>query len=206
MALKKYIIWDKTSHVYTPSGISFTPEEWIKKYSWINAPGAIPVMSAGIINGAYIGELNQMRSSLENAGIDFSTATTNEEVLQIIENFEDQIIYIINYVIDELTKNQLLLAFISKNLSWGVYHETLVKIYDKNEPDKDAFNELREMFLDGIKKNNIKIKKPDVTLFMIIELVSATAFNAITYKKPLSIEEYKPYLYSTIRLMLRNEN
>ena len=123
-----------------------------------------------------------------------------------IENFEDQIIYIINYVIDELTKNQLLLAFISKNLSWGVYHETLVKIYDKNEPDKDAFNELREMFLDGIKKNNIKIKNPDVTLFMIIELVSATAFNAITYKKPLSIEEYKPYLYSTIRLMLRNEN
>ena len=105
-----------------------------------------------------------------------------------IENFEDQIIYIINYVIDELTKNQLLLAFISKNLSWGVYHETLVKIYDKNEPDKDAFNELREMFLDGIKKNNIKIKNPDVTLFMIIELVSATAFNAITYKKPLSIK------------------
>ena len=45
-----------------------------------------------------------------------------------------------------------------------------------------------------------------VTLFMIIELVSATAFNAITYKKPLSIEEYKPHLYSTIRLMLKNEN
>ena len=123
-----------------------------------------------------------------------------------IENFEDQIIYIINYVIDELTKNQLLLAFISKNLSWGVYHETLVKIYDKNEPDKDAFNELREMFIDGLKKNNIKLKNPDVTLFMIIELVSATAFNAITYKKPLSIEEYKPHLYSTIRLMLKNEN
>ena len=122
-----------------------------------------------------------------------------------IENFEDQIIYIINYVIDELTKNQLLLSFISKNLSWGVYHETLVKIYDKNEPDKDAFNELRDMFMDGVNNNNIKLKNPDVTLFMIIELVSATAFNAITYKKPLPIEEYKPYLYSTIRLMLRNE-
>ena len=86
-----------------------------------------------------------------------------------IENFEDQIIYIINYVIDELNRNQLLLAFISKNLSFGVYHETLVKIYDKNEPDKDAFNELREMFIDGLKKNNIKLKNPDVTLFMIIK-------------------------------------
>lgn len=122
-----------------------------------------------------------------------------------IENFEDQIIYIVNYVIDELSKNQLLLAFISKNLSWGVYHETLVKIYEKNEPENDAFNELRGMFMDGIEKNNLKLKNPDVTLFMIIELVSSTAFNAITYKKPLPIEEYKPYLYSTIRLMLRSE-
>ena len=34
-----------------------------------------------------------------------------------ITNFEDQIIYIINYVIDELERNRLLLAFISKNLS-----------------------------------------------------------------------------------------
>ncbi len=122
-----------------------------------------------------------------------------------IENFEDQIIYIINYIIDELNKNQLLLAFISKNLSWGVYHETLVKIYESNDPDKDAFYELRDLYIEGIKKNNIHLKNPDVTLFMIIELVGATIFNSINYKKPLPIEEYKPYLYSTIRLMLRNE-
>jgi len=123
-----------------------------------------------------------------------------------ITNFEDQIIYIINYVIDELERNRLLLAFISKNLSWGVYHETLVKVYDENEPENHAFNQLKHMFAECVKQNNLKLKNPDVTLFMIIELVSATVFNAISYKKPLPIEEYKPYLYSTIRLMMRNPN
>ena len=37
-----------------------------------------------------------------------------------IEDFSDQIIFIINYVIDELVKNPLLLKFISKNLSWEI--------------------------------------------------------------------------------------
>ena len=46
-----------------------------------------------------------------------------------ISNFSDQIIYIINYVIDELSKNPLLLKFISKNLSWGVFNKTILNIH-----------------------------------------------------------------------------
>ncbi len=83
-----------------------------------------------------------------------------------ISNFSDQIIYIINYVIDELTKYSL--------------------------------------FIQGIKENNIKLENPNVTLFMIIELVSSTCFNAILYKEPLPIEEYKPYLYKVIRNLIEN--
>jgi len=37
---------------------------------------------------------------------------------------------------------------------------------------------------------------------MIIELVSSTCFNAILEKQPLPIEEFKPYLYETIRRMI----
>ena len=120
-----------------------------------------------------------------------------------VEKFEDQIIYIINYVIDELTKNHLLLNFISKNLSWGVYHEALVKMYEKKEIEEDNNDGVRAMFLKGVQENNIKLKNPDVTLFMIIELVSATCFNAIAYKEPLPIEEYKSYLYDVIRSMIK---
>lgn len=119
-----------------------------------------------------------------------------------ISNFSDQIIYIINYVIDELTKNPLLLKFISKNLSWGVYNKTVLKLYELNQNNEDS---LYDLFMKGIKENNINLSNPDVTLFMIIELVGSTCFNCILYKDPLPIEEYKPYLYKTIRNLIKEK-
>lgn len=117
-----------------------------------------------------------------------------------LKNFSDQIIFIINYVIDELSKNPLLLKFISKNLSWGVYNETLIKLYDKPETKEDG---LYYLFLKGVEENHVPLKNPKVTLFMIIELVSSTCFDSILYKNPLPIEEYKPYLYAAIRDFLK---
>ena len=116
-----------------------------------------------------------------------------------ISDFSDSIIYIINYVIDELTKNPLLLKFISKNLSWGVFNNTVLNLHDKS---MDSENSVYDLFINGIKENKIKIENPDVTLFMIIELVGSTCFNSILYKEPLPIDEYKPYLYKTIRGMI----
>jgi AcrR family transcriptional regulator len=118
---------------------------------------------------------------------------------QSISNLQDQIIFIVNYVIDELTKNPILLKFISKNLSWGIYSQTVNKIYENAEQDK---NGMYQLFLKGIEDNNIKLKNPNVTLFMIIELVSSTCFNSILYDEPLPIEEYKPYLFDTIRKII----
>ncbi len=117
-----------------------------------------------------------------------------------IQDFSDQIIFIINYVIDELVKNPLLLKFISKNLSWGVYNETIIKLYDKPEEKRDG---LYSLFLKAVKENHIELKNPKVTLFMIIELVSSTCFDSILYQNPLPIEEYKPYLYDVIRDLLK---
>ena len=112
-----------------------------------------------------------------------------------IKKFDDQIIFIINYVIDELEKNKLLLKLISKNLSLGVYSSKLNKIVDEELG-------IKEMFLKGIKDNNIKLKNPEVTLFMILELASSTCFSCILNKQPLPINEYKPYLFEQIKKML----
>lgn len=116
-----------------------------------------------------------------------------------IANLADQVVFIINYVIDELKKNQILLKFISKNLSLGIYNKTVKRIYEASEKEE---NGLYKLFLKGIEENNIKLKNPDVTLFMIIELVSSTCFTSILYNDPLPIDEYKPYLYDTIRKLL----
>lgn len=117
-----------------------------------------------------------------------------------ITDFCDRIIFIIDYVIDELTKNPLLLQFIAKDLGWGVFNKTILNVYSKYE---DEENGVYNMFLKGVKENNINLVKPEVTLFMILELVSSTCFTSILYKEPLPIKEYKPFLYEEIRKLIR---
>lgn len=119
-----------------------------------------------------------------------------------ISNLSDQIIFIINHVIDELTRRPALLKFISKNLSWGIYNKNVKALYEDIESKEDS---MYQLFLKGIEANNLKIKNPEVTLFMIIELVSSTSFNSILDNYPLPISEFKPYLYSTIRTLIEEE-
>ena len=116
-----------------------------------------------------------------------------------IKSLDDQIIFIVNYILNELSKNTVLLKFISKNLSWGVYSKTVNKLYQNSENEEDG---VYPLFLKGIKEQNIKLKNPDVTLYMIIELVSSTCFNSILYNEPLPIEQYKPFLYDAIRNLI----
>lgn len=114
-----------------------------------------------------------------------------------IEKFDEKVIFIVDYIISYLNKNRLLLKFISKNLSWGLYNEKVTKIVDDNALG------VREFFLKNVQDNDIKLKNPDVTLFMIIELVSSTCFTSIMNQEPLPIDEYKPYLYSSIKKILK---
>ena len=116
-----------------------------------------------------------------------------------IKTLSERVIFIVNYVVDELTKAPTLLKFISKNLSWGVYNKTVLKIYELTENEEEG---LYQLFLKEVKENEINLKSPEVTLFMIIELVSSTCFNSILYNEPLPIDEYKPYLYDTIRKLI----
>ena len=116
-----------------------------------------------------------------------------------INSLDDQIIFIVNHIINELSKNTILLKFISKNLSWGVYSKTVNKLYQNSESEEEG---VYSLFLKGIHEQNIKLKNPDVTLYMIIELVSSTCFNSILYNEPLPIEKYKPFLYDAIRKLM----
>lgn len=87
---KRYQIWDKVSDVYTPAGTKLTAAQWIDKYGWINAPGAVPVIAAGLINGALIDELHQMKLRYEQQGATFEDTLTDQQLLDAIEAFEDQ--------------------------------------------------------------------------------------------------------------------
>lgn len=87
--MKRYAIWDKKSVVITPVGEVFTAEQWIERYPVAALDHITVVCGAGEVNGAYFGTLGQMKQVYEAQGCDFSACTTNEEILQIIEDYED---------------------------------------------------------------------------------------------------------------------
>lgn len=117
-----------------------------------------------------------------------------------ISDLCEQVIFILNYVLDELAKAPALLRFISKNLSWGVYNQAILKMYEDTSVYEDS---VYQLFLRGANENGLHLKNPEVTLYMIIELVSSTCFHSILYEEPLPIQEFKPYLFDAIRNLMQ---
>ncbi len=113
-----------------------------------------------------------------------------------IVDFSDRLINVIDYIIDILVKDKMLLKFISKNLSLGMFGDRVSNIVD------NSTMEVLERFKKSIKDNNIKIENPEITLFMIIELTSSVVFTSIMLNKPLPIDELKPFLFKKIRSLL----
>ena len=97
-------------------------------------------------------------------------------------DFIDQIIFIVDYIINELSQNQSLLAFISKNLSWGIFKQALTK----NVAPEDV--NFQDVFYKMIDESDEKIENPEIMIFQIIELVSSTAYSAIINKEPVDVE------------------
>lgn len=137
----------------------------------------------------------QNKLTIEKSKELFNEALSNLNT-NVIVNFEDQIIFIIDYIINKLEKDTLLLNFIYKDLSKGVYND-VSNIISENKIG------IKELFIKGLKEHDIKLKNPEVTLFIIIELASSTIFSSITMNKPLNIEKFKPHLYDAIRKILK---
>lgn len=113
-------------------------------------------------------------------------------------NLEDHILYIVNHVIDQLNGDKSLLNFISKNLSWGVFKNALISKPSDNEVDFYAF------YIELFDASEKKYQNPEVLVYMIIEFVSATSYSSILYNEPVPIEELKPFMYESIRQMIRS--
>lgn len=114
--------------------------------------------------------------------------------LQSLDSFEDSIIFVIEHVLDHL--DSIHLKFIQKNLSFGVFHNYLQTNYET-----DSFESI-ENFKLLMKRFGYSYKNPEVTLYMILELVSSSCYESIMHGFPLPIEEFKPYLFDTIRTIL----
>ncbi|MDD3360291.1 MAG: TetR/AcrR family transcriptional regulator [Hespellia sp.] len=113
--------------------------------------------------------------------------------------FEDKIIFIVDYILDELNTNKMTLRFIYKNLSWGLFRKALSNDNLTNEIHfMDFYHKMVE------KNPEVHLKDPEIMLFTIIELASSTSYSTILDNEPVPYEEMKPYLNDHIRAIIHN--
>ena len=115
-----------------------------------------------------------------------------------VKDFEEQIIFMVDHILNQLDDNKTLLKFISKNLSWGIFTHALESM--PMESGETAVLFVRQLFEDS----GHTFRNPEMLMFMIVELVKSTAHNVILYKQPVELPELKKELYPMIRQLIHN--
>lgn len=160
------------------------------------------VEKAGVAKGTfylYFSDKYDLRNKLiSHKANELFSAANKELTRRQISGVEKQIIFIVDYIIDYLNANRSLLTFISKNLVWGIFRNTL------NIPAEDSDLNFYDIYLQMLAEDGSDYEEPEVMLFTIIELTGSTCYNSILYNEPISIDQYKPFLFRTIRLIIKS--
>lgn len=187
---KENSLLDTAFHLFTTKGLNKTSISDI-------------VNNAGVAKGTFYLYFKD-KYDLRNRLISHKSSQLFEQAMSEMKasgkelDFESEIIFIIDNIIDQLCENKATLSFISKNLSWGVFKNALTaKPTEKDVDFADVYNMLLEHAPNTV-------KDPEIMMFMIVELVSSSCYSAILYSEPCAIGELKPYLYKSIRHILHD--
>ncbi|MCF0106616.1 MAG: TetR/AcrR family transcriptional regulator [Holdemanella sp.] len=114
-----------------------------------------------------------------------------------IENFEDRMVFWINQVIMQLEENPVILRFVQKNFTWGLF-----RVKDQQYEIIEEYNITKEFEIEARKKG-FRYDNPAITLYTLIELVASTCYGCILFSQPMSMDDYRPYLFEAIYAILR---
>lgn len=184
---KRQMLLETAFHLFTSKGINETTIQDIAR-------------EAGIAKGTFYLYFKDKYDLIEKLRAR-KAAKLFEDAVQFsrsqeYENFTEQFLIIVDYIIDELTENRDLLKFIHKNLSMGG-----INIRLEGEEETYLPISIFEMFEQRALEEQLTFENPKAVFFMIIELVGS-CYTSILLNVPLPIEEYKPYLYEAIKKLL----
>lgn len=111
--------------------------------------------------------------------------------------FEEYLLSMIDYILHYLQNNKMLLRFISKNLSWGIFKHAV-----ERKEEETILGTVYADYLQMLDRDQISCSNPELMLFTILELVSSTSYNCIIYESPADLETYLPYLHSCIHQII----
>lgn len=116
-----------------------------------------------------------------------------------LDSLEDKVIFLVDFIINRFGNNKLLLRFISKNLSWGVFRSALL-----TEEEEDGYS-FYDSYRQLLEESGRVFRNPELMLYMIVELINATCHNVILFGEPVGLDELKPELYDTIRDIIHRQ-
>ena len=126
-------------------------------------------------------------------------SATEEMRHETLPTLEDKVTYLADSIINRLNQNKMLLRFIEKNLSWGVFRSALT-----SEEEAAGYN-FYERYLSLLQESGRQFRNPELMLYMIVELVNYTCHNVILMQEPVTLDELKPELYGAIRDIIRRQ-
>ena len=103
-----------------------------------------------------------------------------------------KLLTIVDDILYQLRDNKLLLQFINKNLSWGVFRRAV----SKWEPDYAA------VFEEILGSDSARRKTLEIEVYTVLELVGSTCYTVILSGDPVDLETYLPYLHRAVRAIL----
>ena len=159
------------------------------------------VNQAGVAKGTfylYFTDKYDLRNKLiSHKAIQVFSNAYNALLNTEITAFEEQIIFIIDHILTQFQKDHSLVFFISKHLSWALFKNSLI------DAPEDGQENIYEDYCRLLKESGLHFNDPEIMIYMIIELISGTSYNSILYNQPKPIEELKPYLYETVKSIIR---
>lgn len=160
------------------------------------------VNAAGVAKGTfylYFKDKYDIRNHLisHKASQVFLTAYHQLQTHEEICDFEDQVLFIIDNILDQFAENHSLVMLISKHLSWGFFTNSLIESPDKDVPA------VYTIYQELLEKSTHTYQNPELMMYMILELVSGVSYNTILYQQPLPLDKIKEPLYKVLKIIFK---
>lgn len=186
--MKQNALLDAAFDLFTKVGVnSTTIDEIVKK--------------AGVAKGTFYLYFKDKYDILDMIVIRKTSSIVKDAILAAREReFTDRIdgvICFVDYLIDHLAQDKLLMRIIHKNLSFSLYQKVI------NDPAHGTeLKQVVDEFKANVKCDGFNSEETDHLLFILLEMTGSVCYSAIINNEPAPVSTIKPVLLKTIRKIL----
>ena len=155
------------------------------------------VKKAGVAKGTFYLYFKDKYDIINRLILKKSSVIVKEAVKELesknIQDFNEKVLFFIDYLIEYFKKNKLLLKLINKNFSWGLFRRSL-----RRKEEDNNVEEVSRFFIDNLLKKDVDNEEAIITLFLVFELIGSVCYSSIILEEPMEIDKIKPILYKKV--------